>query len=115
MAMTLRLPAALEAEAAAYAEPLGLSFTNLVAVALREYLDARPAPKAAALAPAVLPAAPGGPVAGPGAGGGPAITAAGGRSPSGRAAPEGSPVKLSPAEERRRQKAQAKRAAGGAA
>lgn len=112
MAMTLRLPGALEAEAAAYAESLGLSFTGLVAVALREYLDARPAPKAAVLAPAALPAAPGGSVAGPGAGGGPAITAAGGRSPSGRAAPEGSPAKLSPAE-RLLQKAQAKRAAGG--
>lgn len=44
MAMTLRLPAALEAQAAAYAASLGLSFNNLVAVALREYLDARPTP-----------------------------------------------------------------------
>lgn len=50
MAMTLRLPGALEAEAAAYAESLGLSFTGLVAVALREYLDARPAARGRAVA-----------------------------------------------------------------
>lgn len=50
MAMTLRLPGALEAEAAAYAESLGLSFTGLVAVALRDYLDARPAARGRAVA-----------------------------------------------------------------
>lgn len=50
MAMTLRLPQPLEAEATIYAASLGLSFTNLVAVALREYLDARPAPSGSAMA-----------------------------------------------------------------
>ncbi len=50
MAMTLRLPGALEAEATAYAESLGLSFTGLVAVALRDYLDARPAARGRAVA-----------------------------------------------------------------
>lgn len=59
MAMTLRLPASLEAEAAAYAASLGLSLTGLVAVALREYLDARPAPAAlpAVSTPSPTPAA----------------------------------------------------------
>lgn len=82
MAMTLRLPASLEAEAAAYAASLGLSLTGLVAVALREYLDARPAPAAlpAASTPSPAPAA-------------------------------SSPGKLSPAE-RLKLKAQAKRAGG---
>lgn len=91
MAMTLRLPEALEAEAAAYAAPLGLSFTDLVAVALREYLDARPAPKAAAAStasPGALPAAPRA-AAEPGPGGGPAITAAGGRALQAARLPKG--------------------------
>ena len=38
---TLRLPAALKAEADAYAASLGLSLNALCAVALRDYLDAR--------------------------------------------------------------------------
>ncbi|MCD6673066.1 MAG: toxin-antitoxin system HicB family antitoxin [Burkholderiaceae bacterium] len=60
MTVTLRIPESLKAEAAAYAASLGLSLNNLVAVALREYLDARPAPKAAAAAPlrVALPATP---------------------------------------------------------
>lgn len=95
MAMTLRLPATLEDEAADYAASLGLSFNNLVAVALREYLDARPArPSLAPLpdrSPDQLPADPS---AAPGVG------AAAAR-------------KLSPAD-RLRLKAQAKRLAGGA-
>jgi hypothetical protein len=41
MATTLRLPPALQAEAAAYASSLGISAAALIAVALREYLDAR--------------------------------------------------------------------------
>lgn len=44
MAMTVRLVPGLEAEALAYAKSIGLSANDLVAVALREYLDARPAP-----------------------------------------------------------------------
>lgn len=87
MAMTLRLPAALEAEAAAYAASLGLSFNNLVAVALREYLDARPAP-------AALPAA---------------STSSPDQTSS--SPPASPPGKLSPAE-RIKLKAQAKRAGG---
>lgn len=39
---SVRLPPALQAEADHYAEGLGISFNALVAVALREYLDARP-------------------------------------------------------------------------
>jgi hypothetical protein len=38
MAMTLRLPPALQAEAAAHAETLGLSINALVALSLREHL-----------------------------------------------------------------------------
>ena len=41
MAFTLRLNPKLQTEAAAYAERVGLSLTGLVAVALRDYLDAR--------------------------------------------------------------------------
>lgn len=39
---SVRLPLPLQAEADAYAESLGISFNALVAVALRDYLDARP-------------------------------------------------------------------------
>jgi len=85
MAMTLRLWPALEAEAQRYADSLGISFNALVSVALRDYLDARPAPAAESLArpaepPADLPAHP--------------------------------PGKLSPAE-RMKRRAEAKRAGGG--
>lgn len=53
MAMTLRLPEALKLEAQAYAATLGLSINALVALALREYLDAprRTRRSAAPLAP----------------------------------------------------------------
>lgn len=105
MAMTLRLPAHLEAEAAAYARSLGLSVTGLVAVALREYLDARPTPPVvdAAGEPELSTAA-----AAP-------LTqaAAVGNSASKPRAPV-SAGKLSPAE-RLRAKAQAKRVAAGSA
>lgn len=90
MAMTLRLPASLEAEAAAYAASLGLPFNNLVAVALREYLDARPAP-----APQITPVE----------------KALEDRQARRAAADSPSPAKLSPAD-RVRAKAQAKRAGG---
>ena len=40
MAMTLRLPEALRLEAQAHAATLGLSINALVALALRDYLDA---------------------------------------------------------------------------
>lgn len=50
MEMTLRVPDALHAEAAAYAASLGLSLNGLVAVALRDYLDARPGPRGRAVA-----------------------------------------------------------------
>lgn len=112
MAMTLRLPAPLEAEAAAYAASLGLPFNNLVAVALREYLDTRPAPKASTPLPvAALPAAPRAD-AEPGRAGVPRSRARGAEPPA-LAAPEGSHAKLSPAE-RLRRNAQAKRAGGAA-
>lgn len=39
--MTIRLPDPLKARAAEYAGSLGISFTALVAVALKDYLDAR--------------------------------------------------------------------------
>ena len=42
---SLRLPDPLTADADAYADSLGISFNALVAVALRDYLDARRAPK----------------------------------------------------------------------
>ncbi|MBX9792713.1 MAG: SEC-C domain-containing protein [Burkholderiaceae bacterium] len=41
MPMTIRLPADLHAEGQAYAEKLGIAFTALMAVALRDYLDGR--------------------------------------------------------------------------
>ncbi len=95
MAMTLRLPGLLEAEATAYATSLGLSFTNLVAVALREYLDARPAPAGRVVPePAPMRAKP----------------EAASVAPSPRIDSE---AKLSPAE-RMKRRAQAKRAGGGA-
>ncbi|MGQ4659327.1 SEC-C metal-binding domain-containing protein [Lysobacter sp. F6437] len=40
-ALNLRVAPALKSEASAYAESLGISFNALVAVALRDYLDAR--------------------------------------------------------------------------
>lgn len=44
MAMTLRLPAALSERARRYADQLGISLNALLAVALRDYLDARAEP-----------------------------------------------------------------------
>lgn len=44
IAVTLRLPENLKAEADAYAESLGLSLNALLAVSLREYLDRRRPP-----------------------------------------------------------------------
>lgn len=41
MAMTLRLPAALAQRGRRYADQLGISLNALLAVALRDYLDAR--------------------------------------------------------------------------
>jgi len=47
MAMTLRLPEALAQRGRRYAAELGISLNGLVAIALREYLDAKkPAPRA---------------------------------------------------------------------
>jgi hypothetical protein len=43
MATSVRLTEMLKVEAAAYASDLGISINALVAVALREYLDKRPA------------------------------------------------------------------------
>jgi hypothetical protein len=43
MTTTLRLPAELKDEAQIYAKTLGVSLNGLLAVALREYLDRRPA------------------------------------------------------------------------
>ncbi len=42
MAMTLRLKPELQAEAAVYAERVGVSLNALLSQALRDYLDARP-------------------------------------------------------------------------
>jgi hypothetical protein len=57
MAMTTRLPANLHAEATDYAATLGLSLNALLAVALREYLDARrPRRSAPSAAPSPRPA-----------------------------------------------------------
>ncbi len=58
MAMTLRLPPDLTAQGQAKARSLGISFNALVAVALRDYLDARPtiAPSVAPSPPAPAPA-----------------------------------------------------------
>ena len=48
MAMTLRLPDPLARRARRYAAELGVSLNALLAIALREYLDARsPTPRAA--------------------------------------------------------------------
>ena len=44
MASTVRFPDDLKAEADRYAEHLGVSFSALLAVALRDYLDARKSP-----------------------------------------------------------------------
>jgi len=41
MAMTLRLPAVLAKRGRRYAAELGISLNGLLAIALREYLDAR--------------------------------------------------------------------------
>ncbi len=55
MAMTLRLPEALAARGRRYAAEAGISLNGLVAVALREYLDARtPKPRTAATPPQAL-------------------------------------------------------------
>jgi hypothetical protein len=40
-AMSLRLPDSIKVEASAYAKTLGISLNGLLAVALRDYLDAR--------------------------------------------------------------------------
>lgn len=62
MAITARLPEALKAEADAYAAGLGISLNALLAVALRDYLDARrpgAGPRPVAAEPSVsAPAAP---------------------------------------------------------
>lgn len=61
MATTARLPDDLKAEADAYAGRLGISLNALLAVALRDYLDARRAatrPPAPAVDLAPSPAAP---------------------------------------------------------
>jgi hypothetical protein len=48
MAMTLRLPEALAERGRRYAADSGISLNGLLAIALREYLDARqPAPRVA--------------------------------------------------------------------
>lgn len=57
MATTARLPDPLKAEADAYAARLGISLNALLAVALRDYLDARshPPAQAAERPPATMP------------------------------------------------------------
>ena len=55
MAMTLRLPEALAARGRHYATEVGISLNGLLAVALREYLDARtPKPRTTATPPQAL-------------------------------------------------------------
>jgi hypothetical protein len=69
MAMTLRLPHDMAKRGRRYAAELGISFNGLLAVALREYLDARkrqsrtpPPPRMQALAQAVVRQVKAGPV-----------------------------------------------------
>jgi hypothetical protein len=69
MAMTLRLPHDLAERGRRYAAELGISLNGLLAVALREYLDARkreshtaPLPRMQALAQAVVRQVKAGPV-----------------------------------------------------
>ena len=67
MAMTLRLPDELAERGRRYAAELGISLNGLLAVALREYLDARKpglraAPPAPALAQAIARQVKAGPV-----------------------------------------------------
>ena len=68
MAMTLRLPDELAKRGRRYAAELGISLNGLVAVALREYLDARkpelrtPRPPPQALAQAIARQVNAGPV-----------------------------------------------------
>lgn len=69
MAMTLRLPDDLAQRGRRYAAELGISLNGLLAVALREYLDARkresrtaPRPRVQALAQAVARQVKAGPV-----------------------------------------------------
>ena len=69
MAMTLRLPHDLAERGRRYAAELGISLNGLLAVALREYLDARkresrtpPLPRMPALAQAVVRQVKAGPV-----------------------------------------------------
>lgn len=57
MATTARLPEALKLEADAYARGLGISLNALLAVALRDYLDARK-PGSTPVRPVVTPALP---------------------------------------------------------
>ena len=54
MAMTLRLPDHLAERGRRYAAELGISLNGLVAVALREYLDARKRPSRTAPPPQAL-------------------------------------------------------------
>jgi len=54
MAMTLRLPDELAQRGRRYAAELGISLNGLLAVALREYLDARKPGVRAVLPPQVL-------------------------------------------------------------
>ena len=57
MATTARFPDDLKAEADAYAQRLGVSLNALLAVALRDYLDARkPGTQSARVAPPAAPA-----------------------------------------------------------
>jgi hypothetical protein len=69
MAMTLRLPEDLAERGRRYAAELGISLNGLLAVALRDYLDARkresrtpPLPRMQALAQAVVRQVKAGPV-----------------------------------------------------
>ena len=54
MAMTLRLPDELAERGRRYAAELGISLNGLLAVALREYLDARTHPSRTAPPPQAL-------------------------------------------------------------
>jgi hypothetical protein len=69
MAMTLRLPDSLAERGRRYAAEVGISLNALVAIALREYLEARkpalrsaPSPQAPALAQAIARRVKAGPV-----------------------------------------------------
>lgn len=55
MATTARIPEPLKGEAEAYARALGISLNALLAVALRDYLDARAMAQGRAIAPPSVP------------------------------------------------------------